>query len=47
MLLPRFGFILSVKHAAQPKLDHEVGIKKEKMLPEDFHFFHRASLTGF
>ena len=33
--------ILGVKHAAQRKLDHELGIKKEQVPLEDFHFLTR------
>ncbi len=33
--------VLGVKHAAQRKLDHELGIKKEQVPLEDFHFLTR------
>ncbi|KAK4461665.1 isopentenyl-diphosphate delta-isomerase idi1 [Cladorrhinum samala] len=33
--------ILGVKHAAQRKLEHELGIKKEQVPLEDFHFLTR------
>jgi isopentenyl-diphosphate delta-isomerase len=33
--------ILGVKHAAQRKLDHELGIKKEQVPLEKFHFLTR------
>ncbi|KAK4251562.1 hypothetical protein VTI28DRAFT_6166 [Corynascus sepedonium] len=33
--------VLGVKHAAQRKLEHELGIKKEQVPLEDFHFLTR------
>ncbi len=33
--------VLGVKNAAQRKLDHELGIKKEQVPLEDFHFLTR------
>ncbi|KAK0722173.1 NUDIX hydrolase domain-like protein [Lasiosphaeria miniovina] len=33
--------IMGVKHAAQRKLDHELGIKKEQVPLDDFHFLTR------